>query len=195
MLDIDAQASLLLTPFAGPVAARKLAEHHLGRGSVRYWKGCQTPAMLSERRPGIWRIYLRETGTARGRRWLVLHELAEWHLQRIDYRDGDTEEQADALAAALAAPRPWYLQSLMNHGENFEALAHDFAVTETCAALRLGETTEAPVAVVAPERVRLRGGPQWAWPSLKRIRKAARGAARGLRRHVLRDAGRVALVG
>jgi len=95
-------------------------------------------------------------------RWLVGHELAEWHYLRTGYRGEDIEARCDALGAALVAPRRAFLSAVRERGHRVYALADDFGVTHALALLRIGEVTLRPVAL--PRRLGLvvRGEP-YAW--------------------------------
>jgi hypothetical protein len=119
--------------------------------------------------------------------FLICHEIAELHLGRIGYRESDVELVADQLAAAILIPRGAYRAALQARGEAWGTIALDFYATETCAALRHGEVTGTPVAVVAPTLVRVRGG-AWTWPSTDHeIRRLARRPGPGLRACRLTD--------
>lgn len=132
------------------------------------------------------RIYIRSRLSPERKRWAVAHELAEWALAREGYREPDVEEAANYLAGAIIAPRRRFLHALRERGERFSDLAHDLIVTESCAALRLGETTGMPMALVA-RTVRVRGG-EFAWPDEGLLRSIAAGPIpRGLRRARLTD--------
>lgn len=132
------------------------------------------------------RIYIRSRLSPERKRWAVAHELAEWSLAREGYREPDVEETANYLAGAIIAPRRRFLHALRERGERFSDLAHDLIVTESCAALRFGETTGIPLALIA-HTVRVRGE-LFGWPSEAQVRALATGALpRGLRRSRLRD--------
>ncbi len=125
-------------------------------------------------------------------RWAILHELAEWHLQRVGYRGEDVELVAEALTAALVVPRDAYRKALRVHGDptvdgaRWKQLAFDFSTSQTCVALRHGEVTDEPLAVVAPTTVRVRGR-EWTWPDELGLRQLARAERPGLRRAKLTD--------
>ena len=132
------------------------------------------------------RIYVRSRLPVTRRNFAVLHELAEWHLEREDYQDEDREDVADALAAGLLIPRQLFLRALRDDGSKFPSLARRFATTESLVALRLGEVTGEPLALVAP-RLRVRGK-DWSWPPEEKLRQVARRRApRGIRKMRLND--------
>ena len=132
------------------------------------------------------RIYLRSRLPLARRNFAVVHELAEWQLQREDYRGEDREEIADALAAALLAPRQQFLACLRENGIRFPLLARRFATTESLVALRLGEATGEPLALIA-HRVRVRGE-DWGWPPEGELRVLASGRPpEGMRKARLKD--------
>lgn len=102
----------------------------------------------------------------------VLHEVGH-HANRICGVE-DTEEGADFVAAALAMPGDEFARAVGAHGEDYAALAAAFGVTETSAALRIGEVMREPVAVVTPATVRVRGPEEWVWPDAGTVREWAR---------------------
>lgn len=89
---------------------------------------------------------------------------------------------ADALAAALLAPRQQFLRALGEDGYRLPILARRFETTESCVALRAGEVTGEPMALVAPRSVRVRGA-EWTWPTERELR---RGSLPGVRKVSLR---------
>lgn len=126
-------------------------------------------------------------------RWALLHELAEWHLARLEYRGEDVETVAEAITAALVAPRDVYQRAHAEHGTDFQALGEAFAATQTAMALRLGEVTGRPVLVVTPAAVRVRGEP-WGWPSVDECRRLAKNDRPGLVRVGLGERKRTAIL-
>lgn len=135
------------------------------------------------------------------RAFTVAHELGHWALQRFGVRtlDRDQEEQwASALGACLLMPRRAFVGALteleFDHLRNlcFAELGARFNVTQAAAALRLGETTGTPVAVVTPARVYGRGELQC---DETQARLWARTGHPGLARVKLGDSRAVALVG
>lgn len=80
--------------------------------------------------------------------WVVSHEVAELHLASIGYREPDVEFVADAIAAALVMPAPIYRAAIREHGHRLDALAADFLVDQTAAAIRLAEVEAVDMAVV-----------------------------------------------
>lgn len=130
---------------------------------------------------GEWRIYVRRCAPPQAKRFALLHELAHWAL------GGEaTELECDALSAALLVPRRAYLRVLAREGLRLPALALAFGTTETCVALRLGEATSEPLALITPATVRVRGQ-EWSWPSEHTIRSWVKGRAPGLKKARLRD--------
>ncbi len=92
----------------------------------------------------------------------VAHELAEVELTRIGYEGADREAAADRLGAAILLPRPAVAAVLRSKPwRGIRHFASLLNVNSTCAALRLGETTTDPVAVIDKDRVTLRGVDQW----------------------------------
>jgi hypothetical protein len=144
-----------------------LAERHLGRGAVvmGHCVGLRQDAQLY---PG--RILVRARLAVERARFAVAHELAEWHLGRQGYREDDLERVANGIAAALVAPRDistrlarrWPLPS---PGE----AAATLRTTQTLVALRYGEVTDEPIAVVGPRIHEVRGA-EWGWPAKSTLR-------------------------
>ncbi len=120
------------------------------------------------------------------RRFTLLHELAEWHLERLDYREEDREQAADRLAAALAAPRGAF-QRRAKQSRNLANLAERFTISQTCAALRLAETDclEASV-VVSPSLIYARAS-NCNLPDERTLRAAAAKGSPLFERHALTD--------
>lgn len=159
-----------------------LATRLLGEGSVRLVPASALPGDGALARVGErWRIYLRRDACQLAKRFVLLHELAHWALGK-----SGSETECDELAAALLVPRCAFLVALKPSTHSFSALARRFGATETCVALRLGEVTNRPIALVAPATVRVRGA-IYSWPSEARIRELAALPKPGLRKTVLRD--------
>jgi hypothetical protein len=90
------------------------------------------------------------------------HELAAYLLRAEGYVGPDLEAMENRLGAALLAPRPSIVAALRSSPwRGVRELARQLDVSDTFAALRLGEATGDPIAVVNPDGVRLRGS---AWP-------------------------------
>lgn len=100
------------------------------------------------------------------------HELGHWILQREGLSPLDVEGACDYIGAAIQAPRDLFAR--VAH-LSIRELARDFSITETSAALRVGEVTGRPVAVVAPERLRTRGE-AFDWPPEESLRRSSRRA-------------------
>lgn len=99
--------------------------------------------------------------------FLVAHEVSEWFLE--DAHLEWTELVADRLAAAILMPRPAFLAVYREAGLDLREIAQTFGVTETCAALRFGEVTMTPVAMLSPDMLRFRGL-EWGWPGERALR-------------------------
>ncbi len=189
LAEIEGEAAWLLRDFdlRRPPGARALVAHHLGEGAVlvlRGMRGRDAQLITHHGRPTI---CVRPGLTKGSLRWALMHELAEWHLQQhVGYRAEDAEEIAELLTAALVVPRETYGRALRERGEQWEQLALDFGTSQTCVALRHGEVTDEPLAVVAPLRVRVRGK-EWTWPDERSLRALAREQRPGLRRAPLTD--------
>jgi len=88
--------------------------------------------------------------------WVIGHELA--HFVRGPSCAGPDEETAcDYIAAAVQMRWHVFAARLREVGHDYRQLALDFGTTETSAALRIGEVTGRPIAVVLPARVYARG--------------------------------------
>lgn len=117
----------------------------------------------------------------------VGHELGHWLLARAGYHGDDEEMAADYLGAALLAPRRAFVTARRSLGDDLPALAEAFSMTETGAALRLGEALRVPLAVVSPRLVRVRGPESWQWPDEGTVRRWAVVVTPGLRTARLTD--------
>src|SRR5690606_30327780 len=98
------------------------------------------------------RIYVRRGLSAARQRFAVAHELAHWALGLLS--GSEAEARCDALAACLVAPRRAFQRALRDT-DCYGELAELFGSTESCVALRLGEVTGEPVALVTPSSVRV----------------------------------------
>lgn len=161
-IDVECEARWLLRDFDRTPGARALVRHHLGPDAVIEVPGLRTPAELStvNYKPVI---AVKAHLPPRALRWALLHELSEWHLQQLDYREEDVERVAESLTAAIALPRDAYRAAVRRCGPAFEQLSLDFDTAQTCCALRFGEVTGTPTLVGSPSAVRARGEP-WGWP-------------------------------
>jgi len=179
--DLEGEAAWLLRDFdlRKPPGARAVVQRHLGPGALRTAGNLVgADAKLLPDLHGRTLIFVRSKLEPAAFRWAVLHEVAEWHLQRVGYRGENVELAAELLTAALVVPRESYKVALRLHGEEWEQLALGFATTQTCIALRHGEVTGEPLAVVAPLTVRVRGE-EWAWPDERELRRVARAGRPG----------------
>lgn len=130
-------------------------------------------------------VVIRESLSPREAHFSICHEVAEAHLARLGHRGPAVEEDANALGAALLMPVEPFAHAA-EHRKSWAQLALDFSATETAVALRAGETTHRPLAVVAPHRVRVRGA--WADPiDEEQARRLARRPGPGLVAARLRD--------
>lgn len=104
----------------------------------------------------------------RRRAFAVAHELAERHLAEQGYEGEDIERRANALGAALLVPAPALRTALRVVGRRLPDLADAFDVSQSIVALRLGEVTGTPLALVLERRVAIRGEP-FEWPAPARL--------------------------
>ena len=142
-----------------------------------------------------WRIVISRSLPAIYATFAVGHELGHWLLARSGYRGDDEEASADYLAGALLAPRRAFISAWRAMGDDFAALAETFSMTETGAALRLGEVLRVPLAVISPALVRVRGPDEWVWPAESVVRGWSRKGAPGLRKVRLTDDPRRVVLG
>jgi hypothetical protein len=142
-----------------------------------------------------WRIVLARSLPPLYAVFAVGHELAHWLLAQHGYDGDDEEAAADYLGAALLAPRRAFLAARRALGDDLPGLAEAFSITETGAALRLGEVLRVPVAVVSPGLVRVRGPEEWTWPDAATVRGWASRPIAGLRKVRLTDDPRRTMLG
>lgn len=121
-----------------------------------------------------WRIFVRR-GPKAEMAFGVAHELGHWALRREGYQDQDEELAADYIAGALIAPRAAFLRLLREYGPVWGPLADRLGTTESLVALRYGEVTAHPLALVRPGLVRVRSQLEFVWPDADTIRRWALG--------------------
>jgi hypothetical protein len=141
-----------------------------------------------------WRVSVNRSLAWPRQHFAIAHELAHWFYKK--HGIPHDEAMADALAAAIIAPRRAALALFNAVGLDLREFAETFEVTWTCAALRFGEVTWTPIATFSRQLVRVRGE-DFGWPDERTLRRALRGELPpGLRRLAIDDErGRVALVG
>ena len=105
------------------------------------------------------------------KRFAAFHEVAEFRHRHIVHPQ--IEQFCNAVAGAMAMPRVAFLRAMRQLGDNPHVLAEEFTVTPTAAALRIGEVTQLPLAVLTPSYMWIRGR-EWSWPDEARIRTEAR---------------------
>lgn len=135
---------------------------------------------------GAPRIFYRNRLPTELRDFVVGHELGHALLRDRAGEGVELERACDAFAAAIIAPRRAYLAALRVCGAQYPKLARAFATSESLVALRFGEVTGAPLALVAPRSVRVRGA-EYSWPSEPAIRELAARPKPGLRKAQLKD--------
>lgn len=170
LADVEGDADLLLRLASlddeepGDVVA--LCRHMTGR--VPFLSRMGPEAQLSRVLDGH-RVCVR-SGLQPGRtRWLIAHELAELHYERIGYRGEDVEARADALGAALAAPRRATRAAMREHGQRPIALAVSLVLEPAAAMLRIGEVAGRSVALIRSPGVIIARGEPFPWPPLRRV--------------------------
>ena len=172
-----------------PFRMQDLVRAHLGPDGIRFVPVRAIPSEGALARVhGDWKIYLRKGLSHEETRFVLGHELAHWALG-LDSSSQENEDTCDSLAAALVAPRNAFARALRETGRlSYTRLARWFVTTESCAALRFGEVTDTPLALVAPGRTRIRGAEfewpgGWSGPGIKRAKlkdDARRIAVRGI---------------
>lgn len=96
---------------------------------------------------GRWTIRLARSAPMTRARFALGHEIAEWACR--EQQETTIEALCNAISAAVLLPRPALLAALRHFGDNLPALARAFRVTETCAALRIGEATGQPMLLLS----------------------------------------------
>lgn len=138
-----------------------------------------------------WRVYLSDTLPLPRARWVAAHEVAHWAFRRCGREV--SERACDALGAALVAPVPLY-DAVRKRTHDVRTVADAMGTTMSVAALREGEVTGRPVALVASSKIVLRGR-TWGWPDEREIRRVARvGAAHIVRVRIDDEPDRIALM-
>lgn len=170
-----------------PINAGALADRLLSAGAIRFVDGCRLigDACLDPCE-GRYYILVRRGISLERAQFAVAHEIAEWWLRKLDYRGDDRELVANAIAAALLAPSRAFRRA-WSAASSLVEVAADFTLTETGAALRVGEVLGRPLAVISDLTVRVRGI-NYAWPSSERgIRQLGRIVVPGIVRVDLVD--------
>jgi hypothetical protein len=173
--DIEGDADLLLRlahiDDDEPVDVVALCRHRTMTGQVPFSTRAGPEAQIS-RVPGGHRVCLRE-GLLPGRaRWLVAHELAELHYERVGYSGPDIEDRCNALGAALVAPRRLVRRLIRQHAHAVHALARALVATQSIALLRLGEVERRPVLLARDGRRPIVRGAAFNWPDGPGLAKA-----------------------
>lgn len=124
----------------------------------------------------------------------VGHELGHWALQRFGVKldDPELEERTcNVFAACALMPRAQFGNQCLD--ASVPELAATFRATQASVAMRLGEVTGRPVAVVLPSRVYARG--EWHAPDEDTLRIWSRRGRPGLVRTRFTDGAGVSLMG
>lgn len=186
MEDIEGEAGWILDRWADdrePPDVLELAQKLTGAPVVTIpHRGLPGDAMLATVH-GHRRIYMRSGLPGQRLRWAVAHELGHLVLG-LDSSTQENEEACDAFAAALLVPRRAYRIALVETGDDYTNLARWFGTSESCVALRYGEVTDEPLALIVPSRVYVRGF-DFAWPEESDLRSVA--LLPGVRKARLRD--------
>ena len=156
--------------------------------------------VLRESRPAMIRILggratirILATAPASAQAGFLAHELGELLVHRMRVAHESVEHLADAIGAAIIAPRVAVLAARARFGDDLERTARALHVTQTIAALRWGEVLGLDVAMVERRRVKSRG---YMPPERELRRIVAAGGGDGLRVIPITDAsGRVLILG
>jgi hypothetical protein len=158
------------------VPVRPAVEAVLGRGALRFVSKRELRGVAELGSDGGRTVIRVAHGLpiAAGR-FAAAHELGHAVLDHNARRDEQIEAEADRFVAALLMP--WralhYLRAEL--GDDLEALAGTFLVTQTAVALRLGEVGEVAASiVVAPGCVRARSLEEIVLPTEEDLRWLAR---------------------
>lgn len=101
----------------------------------------------------------------------LAHELAHHACVYAGLPPPHDERFVAAVGACLTVPAAAFRRALRRDSAT-PGLALAFAVRETCVALRIGEVTGAPIAIVTPTRIYARG--DWEWPAEDVLRRMVR---------------------
>jgi hypothetical protein len=101
----------------------------------------------------------------------LAHELAHHACAYAGLPLPHDERFVAAVGACLTVPAVAFRRA-HRRDSGTAGLALAFAVRETCVALRIGEVTGAPVAIVTPTRIYARG--EWEWPAEDVLRRMLR---------------------
>lgn len=139
---------------------------------------------------GVTHIVVRKGLSATRANFAIGRMIARLELKQLGAWSEDSERD---LAAYIVAPREGFRARLYQVGIDLKRLAQPFAITETCAALRVVECTETEGLVVTPDRVyHPRGSLQWVRDP--EARALAKGSPMRLRKvPIVDEPGRVAL--
>lgn len=123
---------------------------------------------------GRWRIFVRRSDP-HTMLFSVAHELAHWALRREGYQGDDEERLADYLGACIIAPATAFSRAVRAAGDDMAELSEIFNTTQSLVALRWGERTSTPLALIRPGLVRVRSQLEFVWPEERVIRRWAQG--------------------
>jgi hypothetical protein len=155
--------------------AAEVAAGILGPDCIRFVPGDALPGRAElARLKGRWRIFLHHRLSAEDMHHAIGHELGHLWVKRNLPNHPEEEELADRIGAALCAPHGPYMKAHRTYGWRPRKLGKLFVLRPHAAALRLGECTGSPVALVSPKRIRVRGNP-WPWPEEASLRAALSG--------------------
>lgn len=128
------------------------------------------------------RIYVRAGLPTQIEEWIIGHELGHYALS-LTGREG-LEAECDYIGAAIQMRRSIFAARMREVRHDFRTLAIDFATTQTSAAMRVGEISNRPIAVLTPTRVYTRG--ELAGMAAEHVRRLS--AAPDVRKTELTDA-------
>jgi len=192
MVDIESEAVRLLedngfNPLEPP-SGEYLACCVVGARKVRRVNGLRRRALWSAERDEI----LFRPGLSQVMEdFFLRHEISERVIRPVDLSNEDAEALCDRFAAALTCPAPALRRALETEGRHLARLAKAFRTSQSIIALRLGEVTGSPIALVTNRHVHVRGD-QWFQATPEEIRRVSqlRRIPEGLQRLQLTDAPR-----
>lgn len=97
-------------------------------------------------------------------RWVICHEIAEWHYLQTGYRAPDIEKRCDALGAALVLPRRLLRRATRTLGHRVHTLSKELDLTQALVMLRLGEVENRPVLFERKPGLLVSRGAPFEWP-------------------------------
>lgn len=135
--------------------------------------------------PRAFQVWARRRLPLVRKRFAIGHEIGEWVCEFWGYRGEDREDYCDAIGAALLIFRPLFFREFGCPAvPDLERMAEFFGVDQACAALRFGEVTGTPVALVSRMGFKQRGE-AFVFGPHEQLERIAFGGAHDSRVHVV----------